>query len=272
MRREFRFRVDYTDVLGRAKSADVVDHQTIEVFEDHVTYVVRYVKTAWHLPHSQQLRLVFKVVVTHVAKSKCKLAVYTRVDWTRTPALSWRLVERQALEDGRGDAEELAELATDQVRKLGPHSRTKRAIQVYGHIGQQTQVMVFSPGASEAGATKGQVIKPRTLTAMMLETARSFAESAVTSLIMWSFAAVKKAFTVLTAHRILLLLLGLSLATNLLWTSRETSMWWSERRAAQFMNRIGVGPNTVMSRAIYLADLPEATGGTEYRHVGDNAW
>ncbi|KAL2752690.1 hypothetical protein ACRALDRAFT_1077851 [Sodiomyces alcalophilus JCM 7366] len=271
MQRDFKFRVDYTDVLGRAKSADVVDHQTIEVFEDHVTYVVTHVKTAWHLPHSQYLKLVVKVVVTYVAKSKCKLAIYTRVDWTKTPALSWRLVERQALEDARSDAEELAELATDQVRKLGPHSRTKRAIQVYGHIGQQKQVMVFSPGESDAATAKGQVIKPRTLTAMLLETARSFGESAVTSVIMWSFAALKKAFTVLTEHRLLFLLLGLSLATNLLWASREASMWWSERRAAQFMNRIGVGPNTVMSRAIYLADLPDATGATEHHQFGDSA-
>ncbi|ROT35858.1 hypothetical protein SODALDRAFT_328244 [Sodiomyces alkalinus F11] len=277
MRREFKFRVDYTDMLGRPKSADVVDYQTIEVFEDHVTYVVTHVKTAWHLPHSQHLKLVVKVVVTHVAKSKCKLAIYTRVDWAKTPALSWRLVERQALDDARGDAEELAELATDQVRKLGPHSRTKRAIQVYGHIGQQKQVLVFTPAESEAAAAatataKGQVIRPRTLTAMLLETARSFGESAVTSVILWSFAALKKAFTVLTAHRLLFLLLGLSVTTNLLWASREASTWWSERRTAQFMNRIGVGPNTVMSRAIYLADLPEATGATaSLNHSGDSA-
>ncbi|TDZ71842.1 putative PH domain-containing protein [Colletotrichum trifolii] len=258
MRREFQFKFDYKDILGRPKTVDVVDHQTIDVFQDHVTYVVTHVKTAWHLPHSQYFKLVTKVVITHVAKSKCKLAIYTKVDWSKTPAFSKNLVERQALNDAEGDAEELADVTTDQVRKLGPHSRTKRAIQVYGNIGQQTQVVVFSP--ADAAASKKQVIKPRTLTAMLLETLRSFGESAVTSLIMWAIAGVQKFFSVVSAQRLLLLLLAGSAFTNVFLSSKESSAWWSERRAAKFMSRVGVGPNVMMSKAIYMADLGEATG------------
>jgi hypothetical protein len=260
MKREFQFKVDYEDMLGRSKSADVIDFQTIDVLSDHVTYLVTHVKTAWHLPHSQYFKLVTKIVITHIAKSKCKLAIYTKVDWSKTPAFSKNLVERQALDDAAGDAEELADVATDQVRKLGPHSRTKRAIQVYGHIGQQTQAVVFSP--SEAEAAKKQVIKPRTLTALLLETLRSFAESAVTSLIMWAFAGLRKLFKVATAHRLILLLLALSALTNVFLTSKESSAWWTERRAAKFMKRIGVGPNIMMSKAIYVADLGEASALT----------
>ncbi|KAM0284817.1 hypothetical protein ACHAQH_001738 [Verticillium albo-atrum] len=258
MKREFKFKVDYSDILGRSKSADVVDHQVIDIFQDHVTYVVTHVKTAWHLPHSQHLKLVVKIVITHVAKSKCKLAIYTRVDWSKTPAFSKRLVERQALDDAGGDAEDLAEVATDQVRKLGSHSRTKRAIQVYGNIGQQTQVVVFSP--AETDGAKKQVIKQRTLTAMLLETVRSFGESAVTSVIMWAIAGVRTFFSVVTAHRLLLMLLGLSALTNVFWASKEQSGWWSERKAVRFMKNVGVGPNVMMSKAIYMADLGEASG------------
>ncbi|OLN81630.1 putative PH domain-containing protein C19A8.02 [Colletotrichum chlorophyti] len=264
MRREFQFKFDYKDMLGRPKTVDVVDHQTMEVFQDHVTYVVTHVKTAWHLPHSQYFKLVTKIVITHVAKSKCKLAIFTKVDWSKTPAFSKNLVERQALNDAEGDAEELADVATDQVRKLGAHSRTKRAIQVYGNIGQQTQVVVFSP--ADADAAKKQLIKPRTLTAMLLETLRSFGESAVTSLIMWAIAGVRKSFSVITAHRLILLLLAGSAFTNIFLTSKGSSNWWIERRAAKFMDRMGVGPNVMMSRAIYMADLGEATGA-----VGHNS-
>ncbi|KAF4824016.1 putative PH domain-containing protein [Colletotrichum tropicale] len=264
MRREFQFKFDYKDMLGRPKTVNVVDHQTMDVFQDHVTYVVTHVKTAWHLPHSQYFKLVTKVVITHVAKSKCKLAIYTKVDWSKMPAFSKNLVERQALNDAEGDAEELADVATDQVRKLGPHSRTKRAIQVYGNIGQQTQVVLFSP--ADADAAKKQLIKPRTLTAMLLETLRSFGESAVTSLIMWAIAGVQKFFSVVTAHRLILLLLAGSTFTNVFLTSKDSSNWWMERRAAKFMNRVGVGPNVMMSKAIYMADLGEATGA-----VGHNS-
>lgn len=260
MQRDFQFKVDHVNMLGQSKTVNVNDHQTIDVFSEHVTYMVTHTKTAWHLPHSQNFTIVTKIVITHIAKSKCKLAIYVKVDWSKPPALSKNLVERQALRDAVSDAQELAELATDQVRKLGARSRTNRAIQVYGHVGEQTQVVVFSPAATDS--SKKQAIKPRTLTAMLFETVRSIGESAVSSLIMWAFAGLRSLFKAVTAQRVMLLLLAFSTLTNLLVTSAETSTWWRERRAARFMQNIGVGPNTVMSKAIYMSDLAEASGAT----------
>ncbi|KAI1807915.1 hypothetical protein F4811DRAFT_503719 [Daldinia bambusicola] len=256
MHRQFRFSVNYTTRLGRSRAEEVTDEQTIELFSDHVTYVVTHVKTPWHLPHAHGFKLVTKIVITHVAKSKCKLAIFTKVAWSKPPALAKNMVERQALDDATQDAEDLAEVATDQVRKLGHHSRTKRAIQVYGHVGLQTQVVVFTPG--EAGASKKPHIKPRTLGSMLLETLRSLADSVASSLVMWMFAAIKKLWGVIKAERLILALLGFSVITNIVFSSQSTSTWWSERRAASFMNRVGVGPNVVMSKAIYIADLDEA--------------
>ncbi|KAK4239604.1 hypothetical protein C8A03DRAFT_42758 [Achaetomium macrosporum] len=271
MRRQFHFKVNYVDMLGRKKAGDVTDSQTIDIFNDHITYVVTHIKTPWHLPHSQAFKLVTQVVITHLAKSKCKLAIYTKADWSTTPAFAKNMVQRQALDDAANDAEELAEAATDQVRKLGPHSRTKRAIQLYGNVGQQAQVVVFSPetmasssaegGQKSGGATgSGGAVRPRTLTDMMLETGRSFMESAITSVMMWAFAAVRRIFKLVTANRVILLLLAASAAYNLLVISQGTATWWVERKAARYMNRLGVGPNLVMSKAIYLADLEEAAG------------
>jgi hypothetical protein len=263
MKRHFKFKVDYVDLLGRKKPGDVTDTQIIDVFHDHITYVVTHVKTPWHLPHSQAFKIVTKIVITHVAKSKCKLAIFTEVEWSKnkSPAFSKNMVNRQAADDAINDAEELAEIATDQVRRLGPHSRTKRAIQVYGNIGQQTQVVVFTPSEADLHK-KEQMIEPRTLTTMMIETARSFMESAITSVMMWAFAAVKAVFSILTANRVILLLLGASVLYNTVVMSQVGSTWWTERRAARYMDRIGVGPNIMMSKAIHLADLEEATRGT----------
>ncbi|XWW97587.1 hypothetical protein V2A60_005571 [Cordyceps javanica] len=258
MRREFQFKVNYTDMLGRDRSADVKDEQTIDLFSDHVTYVVTHTKTAWHLPHSTSFKLISKIVITHVAKSKCKLAIWVKIDWSRTPALSKNLVERQALHDIKAQAEELAELATDQVRKLGSRSRTNRAIHVYGQVGNQTQVVVFSPGSTDS--TRKQAVTPRTLTSMVFDTIRSFAESCITSVIMWTFAGVKRIFDIATAHRAIIALLLISGLLNILLTSSSTSTWWQERSAARFMRRIGVTPHPIMSKAIYFSDLAEATG------------
>lgn len=265
MQRQFRFKVNYTTRLGRARVEEVTDQQTIDLFSDHVTYVVTHTKTPWHLPHAHGFKLVTKIVITHVAKSKCKLTIFTKVAWSKPPALAKNLVERQAMDDASQDAEELAEVATDQVRKLGHQSRTKRAIQVYGNVGQQTQVVVFTPG--EAGMSKKTQINPRTLGSMLVETIRSFADSVASSLMMWTFAGVKKLWDVVSAQRLILVLLGFSVFTNLVFSSQGTSTWLSERRAASFMNRIGVSPNVVMSKAIYIADLDEAVRSTALQPV-----
>lgn len=256
MRRDFEFQIDYFDVFHRARQANVVDYQIIEAMNDHICYVVSDLKTPWHLPHHKDFMLVSKIVITHVAKSKCKLSVYTKVDWSKTPTFSKGIVERQALDDSALDALDLADVITDQVRKLGPQSRTKKAIHIFGQVGQQTSVSMFS--AAESANSKRPQIKQRTLTNMLFETCGSFCESAVSSLMMWTFAAVRSIWKVSSAHSILLTALLLSVLTNAFFTSRDTSDWWAERNAAKFMSRIGVGPNPIMGKAIYVKDLDDA--------------
>lgn len=268
MRRDFQFQIDYTDVLRRARQANVVDYQIIDVMNDHVCYVVTDHKTPWHLPHHKDFMLISKIVITHVAKSKCKLAIYTKVDWSKAPTFSKGLVERQALDDSGLDALDLADVISDQVRKLGPQSRTKKAIHIFGHVGQQTSVSLFS--ASESGSTKRPQIKQRTLTNMLFETLSSFSESAISSLMMWSFAVLRSIWKVSSAHSILLITLIISVLANAVFTSKDTSGWWAERNAAKFMNRIGVGPNPMMSKAIYLKDLDEALSALPAELLGQS--
>lgn len=272
MTREFRFKVTSVDILRRKKVCDVTDRQTIDVHRDHVTYVVTHVKQAWHLPHSQSFDVVTKIVITHVAKSKCRLAIYIRTDWSPFRPFSKSIVDRQALNDASADADDLAEAATDQIRRLGPRSRTKRAIQVYGQIGHRDSAVHFTP--SEADAARRQAVQPRTLTEMVYETVRSLGLSAVMSIIMWAFAAVRRIFEVVTAHRTILLVLAVSLVANVSLTSMEGSVWLREKRATRVMSRLGIGPNMVMSKGLYLEDLAEASGptGEVFSWPGESAW
>jgi hypothetical protein len=256
MRRDFHFQIDYFDYFRRARQANVIDYQVIDIMNDHVCYVVSDFKTPWHLPHHKDFMLVSRIVITHVAKSKCKLAIYTKVDWSKTPTFSKGLVERQALDDSGLDALDLTDVIADQVRKLGPQSRTKKAIHIFGYVGQQTSVSLFSTTTS--GSSKRPQIKQRTLTNMLFETIGSFGESAITSLMMWAFAALRSLWKICNAHSIILTALLFSVFTNAFFTSRDTSGWWAERNAAKFMSRIGVGPNLMMSKAIYLKDLDDA--------------
>lgn len=253
MRRDFHFQIDYLDLFKRSRQANVVDYQVIDVINDHVCYVVTDLKTPWHLPHHKDFMLVSKIVITHVAKSKCKLAVYTRVEWSKTPAFSRGMVEKQALDDLGLDAMDLADVIADQVRKLGPQSRTKKAIQIFGHIGVQRSVSLFS--AAGPGHSKRSQIKQQTLTSILGETLASFAESVVSSLVMWTFAVLKGVWKISSANGTILGILAMSVFINLFLSGQNTSEWWAERKAGKFMSRIGIHPNVQMSRAVYLKDM-----------------
>lgn len=69
-------------ILGRLRSATIIDYQMVDVLNDHLCYVVTDRKTAWHLPQNKHFSLLNKIVITHHAKSKCRLAIYSKVDWT----------------------------------------------------------------------------------------------------------------------------------------------------------------------------------------------
>ncbi|KAI9844321.1 MAG: SNF1-interacting protein [Thelocarpon superellum] len=257
LQRAFEYQIDYVSMFGRSRQANVSDTQSIDILNDHLCYVVTDQKTPWHLPHHDDFTLVTKIVITYVAKSKCKLAIYTKVDWTKAPAFSKGLVEKQALDDLGLDALDLADVVSDQVRRLGAQSRTKKAITIFGHIGQQNQASQVTTGDISALRNNARrlPITKRSLTRLLLETSASVAESAISSIMIWSFALLRTIWKITSAHHVILTLLALSFLANLFYSSRDSSDWWRERNAGRFMARLGVGPNVMMSKMVYLDDL-----------------
>lgn len=73
----------------------------------------------------------------------------------------------------------------------------------------------------------------------------------------WTLALIKWTWKTSSANSIILSLLAFSVLTNLFYSSRDTSEWWHERNAGKFMTRVGVGPNLIMSKAVYLKDINE---------------
>lgn len=78
-------RAQLTLLLGYTEGKAISDYQTIDVLNQHLCYVITDKRTPWHLPFRRSFRLVSKIVITFVSKSKSKLAVYTRVEWLWTP-------------------------------------------------------------------------------------------------------------------------------------------------------------------------------------------
>ena len=255
LRREFEYQIQYSNTFGRILQATITDYQIIDVYNDHLCYVVTDRKTAWHLPSNQNFLTLSKIVITHVAKSKCKLAIFTKVDWVRRPGILQSFITNRALRDLQLDALDLADVVAEQVRKIGAQSRTKKAVQIFGAIGQQTEVSEFASSDTPSSVRVRRSMKRITMAGLIFESVGSMLERAFTSLLQWMLAVLKWVWKTFDANSILLGILALSVCTNIFFSSWNTSQWWRERSAAKFMSRLGVGPDPIMSRALYIQDL-----------------
>ncbi|EAW08196.1 putative transcription factor SipA3 [Aspergillus clavatus NRRL 1] len=270
LRRDFEYHIETTDLLGRTQDKTISDYQMIDVLNDHLCYVVTDKRTPWHLPFKRSFRLVSKIVITFVAKGKSKLAVYTKVEWLSSPYGLQKIIDKQATGDLEQDSLDLVDLVSDQVRKLGAHSRTKKAITIFGHVGRQHHASQLSRNESVLKLEPRKPRHQRTLTQLLLETLLSFIESAVSSVMMWTFGLLRWAWKTTNANMVIIALLIGSAIVNGLFTSRYTYDWWHERNAGNFMARLGVHPDHVMSKAIYLSDIDEVIANSTVGQASNN--
>ncbi|EXJ71798.1 uncharacterized protein A1O5_05608 [Cladophialophora psammophila CBS 110553] len=260
LRREFTFDTPTKNLLGQESYAQVHDYQTIDVNSDHLCYVITDKRTPWHLPYQNSYRLISKIVITHVAKARCKLAVFVKVEWLRAAWMLGGVVERQAVYDLELDSQDLADLVADQVRKLGLHSRTKKAIQIFGQVGHSTETTQLLLDATSLSIGLRRQLISRTMTGLLAQNAASSGESALATLLQSLLSILRWFAKTLSANKLILVALVFSALYNSWHTYRDSLDWWHERRAGNFMARLGISPNTVMSRAVYLSDLDDILG------------
>ena len=274
LRRDFEYEIDYIDMLWRRRQAKVEDHQMVDVANEHLLYVVSDRKRPWHLPYRDNFLLLTKIVITHTAKSKCKLAVYIHVDWTKDPPYAKSVVAEAALKDLELDALDLTDVIAEQVRNFASaHGRTKKAIQIFGQVGVQTQTSEFAGSEAPLKAQLRRSMKHRTLGALALESFASMAESVITSAMQIITRLIRWTWNTTNAHSVILGLLLFSLIVNATFSSRNTSEWLKERKARKYMTQLGIGPDLTMSKAIYIQDLEAAAAmDLDPLEVSGNQW
>jgi hypothetical protein len=259
LRRDLTFDTPTMNLLGQESFSRVQDYQVIDVASDHLCYVVSDKRTPWHLPYQDSHRLVSKVVITHVAKARCKLAVFVKVEWLHTAWILGGVVERQALYDIELDSQDLADLVADQVRKLGFHSRTKKAVQIFGQVGHSAETTQLLMDTAAVNIELRRPPVSRTMTGLLAQSAASTAESAGGTFLQSILSILRWFGKTFSANKFILLILALSALYNSWHTYRDTLDWWHERRAKTFMAGIGVSPNAVTSRAVYIHELDDVT-------------
>ena len=102
-------------------------------------------------------------------------------------------------------------------------------------------------------------MRRRTLTALAFESLGSLLQSVATSAMQVAFDFVRWTWKTIDANMVLLALLAMSVVINTIFSSKNTSEWWRERKAGKFMAKLGIGPDLTMSKAIYLHELREST-------------
>ena len=277
MKREFEYQIEYLDLLsqlfhtqvllkyftylcaGRNRSAIVVDHQLMDNVTEHLLYCISDRKTPWHLPYRKDFTLLSKIVITHVAKSKSKLAIYTKIEWQRAILPIFRnMITQAALRDMETDALDLSDVLSDQVRRLvGAHGHTKKAIAIFGPVGRQTLVSEFAGSDAPLNARLRRGRKPKTLTGILIQTLGSFIETIATSILMMIGNFLQWAWNTFSANYIILLLLGFTIILNMIATSKGIATWWTERKTSNLMSQLGLGQRQTMSRAVYVHDLEQ---------------
>lgn len=247
----------------------LADTQTIDIFNDHLCYVVTNEGYPWHLPYGKTFFLTTKFVITHTAKSRSKLAVFHKLIWLRSPPTAYlkRLIERQAYNIMETDALDLANMAMDQVAKLGNHSKTNKAVEIFGNVGQQTQVAQIGsshvPGGSMPSITQGPGHQVTVLHLVSNDVlARSLSASSIVMDLV--IALGKGAISLCTAHTVLVLVLLVSALYNGWHGWRDGLIWYHDRTATSFMSKLGVTADAAMGRAVYLSDLEELVAPTAW--------
>ena len=236
------------------------DSQTIDIQNDHLCYVITSTQRPTHLPWSDQVQLMTKYVITHSSKSQCRFAIFNKVVWTTSSLLvrSRRLVTLRALRDKEHDAEDLMRILMDQVAKLGSFSKTSKAIQIFGAVGQNTTLLqVAAADLPQTASVSKMKLRTWTLFGIYRHEGLKAVLKSVSLVFDVLVSIVKSIMSIASAHSFLVILLVVSSIYNSWHTYRDGLSWYHERQAVSFMSRLGVRSDNSVSRAIYLSDVDD---------------
>lgn len=162
-----------------------------------------------------------------------------------------------------------------QARRLGPEDRIRNAITLFGLVGENHEGSntTHSMDGDPSGHPNRQRVTQRSLVYMILENVVSIGKSTLSTIAMSIVAILSTVIGIISIHRIILVFLVISAATNILLTSRSTLTYWAEKSAGRFLNEVGVKPNKMMSKAIYLRDMEDLVwNGTELAIIPNSEW
>ena len=184
------------------------------------------------------------------------------------------IVETVAIRDMQRIALDVVDVLTSQVERLGKSGGTKKAIQIFGQVGQQVQASRLTAADVPPPDKKPRFLlrkKPlyRLLTAAMLSYIWVIIITIGTNILDIIRACLKLA----RLHTILTLLFISSVSINVLSSGRYVREWLVDRRLTSAMRHLGVHADFPIMRGIYLRDIDEVwSRSISVNHDQDSEW
>lgn len=141
-----------------------------------------------------------------------------------------------------------------QVNVLGRGSDPQRAIKMYGRIGEVFDTQIIKTGFI------GDPSHPNTKQSMIslfMEDMIGTIEGILEDVFMLPSSAIRRTIEFIDAHKLLLVILTLSIFTNLFLSGRSTVGYWHQRQAEKFMQKAGVRENNAIIRMVSLKEIDE---------------
>jgi hypothetical protein len=141
-----------------------------------------------------------------------------------------------------------------QINILGRGSDIQRAIRMYGRIG----------GNIDDQKTKtGFVVDPahpstmRSMVSLFMEDMVGTTDAILEDVFLLPPSAIRRSFNFINTHKILLVVLALSVFLNLFLSGRSTVEYWQYRSAERLMKKAGVTANNAIIRMVSLKDIDD---------------
>ncbi|KAK9467911.1 hypothetical protein V1512DRAFT_260342 [Lipomyces arxii] len=267
MEREFTFESISTVLAAVPRKQMIRCAQKVEQVEDYLLYVVYESRTPWNLPFANSFNQVSRYVVTYVSKSACKLSVWSTTEWSIPGPILESLMQKPALDDVAKDARLLGFLAGSTIRKLGTRGRTSKTIQLYGQVGKSISPVDVSGQDVQLLQDKDphiMFISRRSFLFLILQDLVIGAETSLYHILKFIFGVLKATVKFVDGYAMITTVTVLSVLLNFYLSARSTTAFWSERRAYNALDALGVKPNGLLAKAVYLKDLDDyVSQGTE---------
>ncbi|KAK9470660.1 uncharacterized protein V1510DRAFT_422401 [Dipodascopsis tothii] len=261
LEREFSFDIQAKSVVNIPFKQEVVVVQQIEHLEDYLCYVVMDRRTPWNLPCAESFYQVNRYVITFVSRSTSRLAVWSGTEWRRQRPVLRALLRGIALDGMESDARIVGQLVTSKVRKMGVRGRTSKAILLYGQVGHSTApAKVDERGLLKSLQDKDGrrvVFTHRSFGYLMVEKVVTMVEAGILNAIVVLVRSGQQVWSFFNGHWFIISVALVSLLLNGLLSSRASVAFWNERRANEMVSSLGVRPNGVLAKGVYLKDLDE---------------